>query len=111
VAVKIPITFKEKLKHSWWHWYDDAWVSLNKGEWQGHLGSQQCACCEFLSSDNTPCKTKISNCPISTMSGIEYCENTPYQSECSHELEDVEMELMYFQLCYYWHGFKGEIWQ
>lgn len=111
MAVKRQMTFEEKLKHSWWHWYDDAWRRLKKGETPNSLSSTQCACCEFKDFYDVPCKEKKSNCPISAISNKDYCDETPYRNIYSCTLKDAEMELMYFQLCYYWHGFRGEIWQ
>ena len=105
------MTFKEKLKHSWWHWYNDAWRMLKKKKEPNLLGPRQCACCEFGGYTFLPCEIKMSNCPISAMSDEEHCDETPYRKSTACTLESAEMELMYLQLCYYWHGFRGEIWQ
>ena len=105
------MTFRKKLKLSWQHWIEILKTVQDYKTAADMMESENCACCEY-SEYNYPCERNLNNCPISMMSQKFHCRNTPYLNACFNtKSEKIEQELMYLQLCYYWHGFKGEIWE
>ena len=91
---RIKKQFLKKLKLSIKHW-EKACIKKVEIDIAMYTG---CACCDYKKS-NLPCYFNKGSCPISLITGIYKCIDTPFRNEPS--LEQVLLEIDFLWNVYY----------